>query len=162
MEYLMSDIPESNSRTAGRQFAKGNPGGPGRPRKVVKAAANALDERAAQAAPELFDLAFEQARGGSTAAVKMLLEHVWLVGRDRPLKIAVPEINGTRDLLPAGAALTNAVFAGEATAEQGSAAARVLKAHMQAIELVDIEQQLRKLEEAAEEKEKAGKRWGSK
>ena len=61
-----------------------------RPRKVVKAAADALDERAAQAAPELFDLAFEQARGGSTAAVKMLLEHVWLVGRDRPLKIAVP------------------------------------------------------------------------
>ncbi len=87
-------------------------------------------------------------------AVKMLLEHVWPVGRDRPMKIAVPEINGTRDLLPAGAALTNAVFAGEATAQEGAAAARVLKAHMQAIELVDIEQALSKLEQAAEEREK--------
>jgi hypothetical protein len=158
----MSDVRESNSRTADGRFAPGNPGGPGRPRKVVKAAADALDERAAQASPELFDLAFAQAHGGSFAAVKYLLDRVWPVCHGRSLEIATPEIKGPRDLLPAAAALTNTVFAGEATAREGAALARVLKAHMQAIELIDIERQLRELEKIVEENRQGSERWGAK
>jgi hypothetical protein len=116
----MSDVPESNSRTADGRFAEGNPGGPGRPRKAVKVAAAALDQRAAEAAPQLFDVAFEQARAGSFAAVKYLLDRVWPVGQGRPLEIAAPEIKDPRDLLPAAAALSNTVLAGEASAQEGA------------------------------------------
>jgi hypothetical protein len=38
----------------------------------------------------------------------------------------------------------------------------VLKAHMQAIELVDIEQQLRELEQIVEKDRQSGKRWNTK
>jgi len=158
----MSDVPESNSRTADGRLAPGNPGGPGRPRKVVKAAADALDARAAEAAPRLFDVAFEQACGGSFAAVKYLLDRIWPVGHGRPLEIVTPEIKGPRDLLPAAAALSNTVLAGEASAHEGAAVARVLKTHMQAIELVDLEQQLSELEQIFEKDRQGGKRWNAK
>jgi hypothetical protein len=152
----MSDVPESNSRTADGRFAQGNPGGPGRPRKVVKAAADALDERAAEAAPELFDKALERVREGSDTALRMLLDRIWPAGRSRPMEIGAPQINHLRDLLAAMAGVTNAMFAGDATAQEGAAAAKVLRAHLEAIQTIDIDERLRELEEETREaKERA-------
>ena len=142
----MSEESQSANRTAEGRFAAGNPGGPGRPRKVVKAAADALDERVARAADELFDVTLKEANGGNLMAVKMLFDRVWPVGRSRSLEIAVPQINGTRDLLPAMAGVTNAMFGGDATADEGAAAARVLKAHLEAIRTIDHEERLTELE----------------
>jgi hypothetical protein len=88
----MSDVPESNSRTADGRFAQGNPGGPGRPRKVVKAAGDALDARAAEAAGDLFEVALELARERNVTVLKMLLDRVWPANRSRPLEIDAPEI----------------------------------------------------------------------
>ena len=154
----MSEVPSSKSRSPDGRFIKGNPGGPGRPRKVVKAAADALDERVAKAAPELFDLAVDQARGGSHASLKMLLERIWPVGRGRALEIAVPPINASRDLLPVAAELSNTVLAGEASAREGADIARVLRAHIQAIELVDIVRRIEEIEDQAEEEKKRRRR----
>jgi len=47
----VSQAPQSESRGRDGRFVKGNPGGPGRPRKIVKAAADALDERAPKPRP---------------------------------------------------------------------------------------------------------------
>jgi hypothetical protein len=138
----MSDVPESKSRAADGRFAQGNPGGAGRPRKVVKVAADALDERVAQAAGDLFEVAFDLGKERNITAVKMLLDRVWPVGRSRPLEISAPQINRAPDLLPAMAGVTNAMFAGDATADEGAAAAKVLKAHLEAIQTIDIEERL--------------------
>lgn len=148
----MSDIAESKSRTANGRFAKGNPGGPGRPRKVVKATADALDERAAAAAPGLFDVALQEAREGNLTALKMLLDRIWPVGRSRPLEIGAPQINHALDLLPAMAAVTNAMFEGDATAGEGAAAAKVLKAHLEAIQTISHEERLTALEKEAKQR----------
>src|SRR5260370_39276045 len=112
-EYQMSDITEPNSRPADGRFAQGNPGGPGRPRKVVKAAGDALDKRAAEAASDLFDVALELAKERNVAAVKMLLDRVWPVGRSRPLEIDAPEIKHPPDLLTVMAGRTQAPVAGD-------------------------------------------------
>jgi hypothetical protein len=143
----MSDLPESNSRTADGRFIKGCPAGPGRPRKAVRAAADALDERVAAKAGDLFEMAFRQADEGNATALKALLDRVWPIRRHRPLEIAVPEIRKTHDLLPAMAGVTNAMFAGEATSQESEAAARVLRAHFKAIELIDHEDRITVLEE---------------
>ena len=66
----------------------------------------------------------------------------------RALEIAVPQINNLRDLLPAAAALSNIVLAGEASGREGADVARVLKAYMRAVELIDIEERVSELEEA--------------
>jgi hypothetical protein len=141
-----SEVPVSAAHSTDGRFTKGNPGGPGRPRKVVKAAADALDERVAAAAGDLFELALRQADEGNTAALKMLLDRVWPVGRGRPLEIGAPEIKHPRDLLTAMNGVTNAVFSGDATAEEGGVAAKVLQAHLVAIQTFDHEERLTELE----------------
>jgi hypothetical protein len=127
----------------------------------MKAAADALDQRAAQAAGDLFEVTLSLARERNVAAVKMLLDRIWPVGRNRLLEIALPEIRGIKDLVPAGAAVTNTVFAGEATAREGADLARVLKAHVDAIELVDLEARFTQLQQIIKEREKARRRAGS-
>jgi hypothetical protein len=148
----MSEVPESNSRAADGRFAQGNPGGPGRPRKVVKAAADALDQRAAEAASDLFDVALELAKERNVAAVKMLLDRVWPANRSRPLEIDAPEIKHPRDLLTVMAGITNATFAGDATAQEGRDAAKVLQAHLQAIVDIDLEARITQLEKLRQER----------
>ncbi len=142
----MSDITEVFPRTPDGRFAAGNPGGPGRPRKIVNAAADALDERVSRSADELFDVALGLARDGNGTMLKMLLDRIWPVGRSRPLEIGAPEIRKPHDLLTAMASITNAMFGDGATAQESAAAAKVLKAHLEAIQTIDHEERLTDLE----------------
>src|SRR5436309_13724492 len=103
----MSDHPDDFRQTDGR-FSKGNPGGPGRPRLRERAAA--LDLVAAEAGPELIDVALKEAKGGNLQAVEMLLDRIWPVRRGRPVEIEAPSIRASADLLPVGAALSDAVL----------------------------------------------------
>ena len=128
----MSDKPQTHGSDG--RFVKGHAGGPGRPRKVVTAAADELDERAAAASRNLFDMAFRQAEEGNTAALKMLLDRVWPVGRSRPLAAAMPEDATVVDTLAASTTVTNAVLAGEATVQEGEALARLLTVHREVVE----------------------------
>jgi len=152
----MPEESQSDSRTAGGRFVKGHPGGPGRPRKAVAAAANALDARVAARAVDLFDMAFRQADQGSATALKMLLDRVWPVGRGRPLGIAMPEAPSVIDMLAASTAVANAVLAGEASVQEGTAIAGLLKAHEEVVVRHDLVQDLaQKLEARARKAEEA-------
>ena len=65
----------------------------------------------------------------------------------RPVRVDAPEIHSTADLKPASEALTSAVLSGELTPQEGSDAARVLVAHGNMVELVDVDERLTVLEE---------------
>jgi len=140
-------MSEDFRETDGR-FAKGNPGGPGRPRARERVAA--LDFLAAEAGAELIEVALNEAKKGNLRAVEMLLDRIWPVRRGRPVEVDAPPIRTIPDLVPAGAAVTGAVLSGELTPEEGSAAARVLVAHQKMIETVDLEQRLDKLQKEVE------------
>lgn len=141
----MSDDSFADFRQADGRFAKGNCGGPGRPRARERIAA--LDQRVAEAGDELIDAALEQARAGNVKAIEMLLNRIWPARRDRLVDIDAPEIRGTPDLVPATAAITNAVLNGSVTPREGAAAARVIEAHGDMIKLVDLERRMTALEE---------------
>ena len=71
----MSKPPEasnasSNPRSGDGRPAKGNPGGPGRPRGAVHRAASALDQLAVDASAELIKVVLELARAGNPEALK--------------------------------------------------------------------------------------------
>ncbi len=129
----MTDVSQFDSHGPDGRFVTGHPGGPGRPRKVVTAAADALDARVAAAAGDLFEMAYRQADEGNTAALKMLLDRVWPVGRSRPLATALPAAPTVSHLLSASTTVANAVLAGEASVQEGEAFARLLKAHGEAV-----------------------------
>jgi hypothetical protein len=135
---------ESDFRLPNGRFARGNPGGPGRPRADQ---VSELDRQVAEAGPELVDVLLTAAKGGNLKAVELLLDRVWPARRGRPVQIDAPEIRSTADLKPASEALTTAVLSGELTPQEGSNAARVLVAHGDMLELVDLEQRMTALEE---------------
>ena len=139
-------------RSDGR-FAKGNPGGPGRPRAADRI--TAYDQRAAESAPEVIDVLVVAAKAGDLKAIDMLLSRVWPMRRGQPVRIDAPEIRETADVLPASAALTSAVFAGDLTPQEGAAAASVLSTHQEAIVILDHDRRLKAIEKVNKERQRA-------
>lgn len=87
----------ANGRTAGGRFAKGNPGGPGRPRgfdfrKIVEDHVEATGSSVEDTILAVFLSLFRQAREGDVSAAKFLIER--LCGKD-PLAVDIKqEIDG--------------------------------------------------------------------
>jgi hypothetical protein len=144
----MSDDSIADLRAADGRFAKGNRGGPGRPRNRERIAT--LDHLVAEAGAELIEAALKEAKAGNVKAIEMLLSRIWPARRGRPIEIEAPEIRSVPDLVPASAAVTNAVFKGDLTPREGAAMARVLEGHGDMIELVDLERRMTELEKEDE------------
>ena len=129
----------SNPRRDGNgRFARGNPGGPGRPRSAVSAAASALDQAAADAHQELMRIVLEQARAGNLEATKMLWSRIWPVRRGRPIAVDLPPIAAKSDVLPAQSCVTEAMLSGELTADEAAALRGTIAAQEGAIRAEDF------------------------
>jgi hypothetical protein len=128
----MSDSPDA-TRSAGGRFAAGNPGGPGRPRGAVSAAAAALDLAAVEAQQELLNVVLDKARAGDLKAIEMLWARVWPLRRGRPVAFAAPAVGGIDDILPAKAAVTEAVLSGEISAHEAQPVLEVIDSHREQI-----------------------------
>src|SRR5437016_1642162 len=63
-EFPMSESSPTDLRQANGRFAKGHPGGPGRPRNPVSTMAGELDRRGVDVAEELMAMTIEKARKG--------------------------------------------------------------------------------------------------
>jgi hypothetical protein len=141
----MSEDTFTDHRAEDGRFAKGNPGGPGRPRAPEPVAT--LDQLVAAAGAELVEAALREARGGNMRAITLLLARIWPARRGRPVLLDSPEIRSTADLLPVGAAMTTAVLNGDVTTEEGKAVASVLKMHCELLEWVELDKRMTELEE---------------
>ena len=123
----MSDS-SSDFRNPNGRFAKGCPGGPGRPRKPVSTVAVDLDRLGAEVAQELMQLTIERARKGNLKATEMVLQRVWPARRSRPIELDPQTGDSLPDLLGQHAALAQAMIDGEVSPQDAQAATRVLKA----------------------------------
>lgn len=153
----------SPDKPAGRgrdgRFAKGNPGGPGRPRGAVRAATVALDQIGAEASADLVKVAIDLARSGNMEALKLVLGRIWPVRAGRPLEIEAPPVRSVADLVPATTAIVAAVLSGEMTPREGREVSILLNMQSRMIELADIERQLNELEESRAQQTVAKKPW---
>ncbi|HYD04435.1 MAG TPA: hypothetical protein VEC60_01870 [Reyranella sp.] len=140
----MSDESSVDFRQPNGRFAKGNPGGPGRPR--ARDRIEALDQLVAGKGPELIEAALKAANAGNVKAIEMLLGRIWPAARGRPVVIEAPVIRTNADLLPVTAAVTNAVMSGDATPEEGAAAARVISAHEKVLSGVEFDRRAAAIE----------------
>lgn len=115
-------------RSTNGRFAPGNAGGPGRPRGAVSAAAAALDQAAVEAQQELMRVVLDEARAGNLKAIEMLWARIWPLRRGRPVAFDAPPIGHANDVLPAKAAITEAVLAGQITAHEAQPILKVIDA----------------------------------
>ena len=118
------DFRQSNGR-----FAKGHPGGPGRPRNPISSASQDLDRLGVEVARELMGLIVEKARQGNLKAAEMVLQRVWPLRRNRPIELEIPVDDAQLpNLLAEHAHLAAAMMNGDITPQDAQVATRVLRA----------------------------------
>jgi len=92
--------------------------------------------------------AIELAKAGDTVALRLCLDRLAPVRKDRPITFALPEIQTTADLPKASAALLRAVAGGELALSEAAELAKLIAAHCQAIETTELQARLEQLEQA--------------
>ena len=130
----------------GRRFQPGNPGRPkGARNKVTIAIATLLDgEHEA-----LTRKAIELAKDGDIQALRLCLERLFPPRKDSPVSFALPSMRAATDAVPAMAALVRAVAIGDLTPLEAGELTKIVQAFAKIIEITELDQRIRKLEEAA-------------
>jgi hypothetical protein len=131
---------------SGRPFARGNPGGPGRPQGSRNKATLALDRLADGDAEAILQKQLEKAKAGDGRASEMVLSRVWPLRKGRLIELSLPPIKAAADLVEALGALADAVVAGSITPDEGQAVAGILEAKRKAIETTALEARITALE----------------
>ena len=134
-----------NTYTDGRgKFRPGNPGRPKGARHKTTLAIEAILEGEAEA---LTRKAVELAKAGDTTALRLCLERLAPPRKDRPVHLALPPLERIEDTKAATAALLQAVAAGDLTPSEGETLAKLIETHRRAVELIDFETRLTRLEQ---------------
>ena len=126
------------------RFRPGNPGRPKGARHKTTLAIEAILEGEAEA---LTRKAVELAKAGDTTALRLCLERLAPPRKDRPVHLTLPPLERVEDATAATAALLQAVTTGDLTPSEGEAVAKLIETHRRAVELVDVETRLTRLEQ---------------
>src|SRR3954467_6366459 len=144
--------PEGPANSGRMQDTRFKPGQSGNPAGKAKGTRH----RATLAAESLLDgeaetitrKAIEMAKAGDTVALRLCLDRLAPVRKDRPVTFALPAIKTTADLPKASAALLEAVASSELTPSEAAELGKLVEAHVRAIELIDMQARLEVLEQA--------------
>lgn len=139
---------DSPARVARGRFAKGssgNPKGPGTgSRNRVTLAAEALLDGEAEA---LTRVAIDRALAGDPVALRLCLERIVPVRKERRVSIDLGKIDGVADHPAAQARIAMAVAAGELVPGEGVALSSMLDAQRRSLETAELAERLAKIEE---------------
>jgi len=128
-------------------FNKGTSGNPkGRPKGARHKATLAMEALLAGEAEGLTRKAVELAKEGDTVALRLCLDRLMPVRKDRPVLFALPEIKTAADLPRATSALLAAVAAGDLTPSEASELGKLVDAHVRAVETAEFANRLAALE----------------
>jgi hypothetical protein len=128
----------------------GNPAGkPKGTRNKVTLAAEALLEGEAEA---LTRKAIELGKAGDITALRLCLDRIVPVRKDRPVIFQLPKLERAEDAVRASAAIVEAVSSGDLTPSEAAELAKVIEGYARAIEAAEFDARLTKLEQAAGKK----------
>ena len=92
--------------------------------------------------------AIDLAKGGDVPALRLCLDRLLPVRKDRHVPFALPKLETAADAVKATAALIEAVAAGELTPSEAGELSKLVEGFSRAVDLHDIQQRLEKLEAA--------------
>lgn len=132
----------------GRPFKPGQSGNPnGRPKGARHKTTLAIEAILDGEAEGLTRKAVELALAGDITALRLCLDRLAPVRRDRPVTFDLPKVETTDDLPKATQAIMEAVAGGELTPSEAAELGKVVDAHAKAIEVTDLHRRLAALEE---------------
>ncbi len=142
---------KQHRRGVGKPFQPGKSGNPaGKPIGARNKTTLALEKLLDGEAEAITLACIKKAKEGDGLALKLILERVAPLRRGRPVRFAVPALHGASAIVEALGGVLQAVGAGELTPEEGATVATIMETKRRAIELVEIEQRISKLEQSAE------------
>ncbi len=139
---------KSESRRSDGTFARGNPGGPGRPegsRNKATLAVQALLDGEAEA---LTRKAIELAKDGDMAALRLCMERIIPTKKSRSVRLDLPDIKTADDVLAAQAVIFAAMADGKLMLDETITVSELLEKRRRTIESTDLEARLTALEKA--------------
>lgn len=137
---------KNGNQSKPNRFQPGNPGGPGRKEGSRNAATLILDAMADGEAEAVLRQVLDAAKGGDPKACEIILSRVWPARKGRAVRLDLPAIKSAPDVLAALAAVVEATGRGDITTDEAAAVAGVLELKRRAIETVEIEARLARLE----------------
>ena len=134
----------------GKPFGEHNPGNTaGRPKGARNRTTVALEKLFDDEAMSITRKVIELAQNGDTVALRLCLDRLIPVRKDRPITFALPAIDTPADLTKATNALLQGVADGEITPSEAAELSKLVDAHVRAIETADLAARLARLEEAS-------------
>lgn len=138
--------------TASGQFEKGQSGNPtGKAKGTRNRTTIAMQELLEGEAERITRKAVELALEGDTVAIRLCMERLVPVRKDRHVSFALPKIETAADIPKATAALLEAVASGEITPAESADIGRAVDAHLKAIETHELTERLNRLDGATEQ-----------
>jgi Family of unknown function (DUF5681) len=129
-------------------FQNGQSGNPaGRPRGARNKRTIALENIMEAESEVITRKAIEMAKGGHIAAIRMVIDRLAPVRKDRAVEFELPPLNTPADAVAASVAIAAAVAAGDLTPLEAAQLSKVVDGYVQALEAHSFEQRLAKLEE---------------
>ena len=145
----------SLANTARKQaggFQKGQSGNPrGRPmgsRNNATLACEALLEGQAEA---LTQKAVEMALAGDVTALKLCIERICPVRRDRPVRFKLPAVTSARDAADISAAVMVAVSNGDLTLSEASEIGKLIDSYVKAYQVAELDDRTARVEQLSDE-----------
>lgn len=144
-------MPESSVKTTNKQprqgFKPGKSGNPnGRPHGSRNKATLALEALLDGEGEAIIRKAIENALNGDMAAIRLCMERLIPVRKDRSVSFALPEINGANDGAKAMAGVLRALADGDITPSEASSVAGVIEIYRKTLETAEFEGRLQSLE----------------
>jgi hypothetical protein len=141
--------PDKTGKEQAGHFAKGQSGNPaGRPKGSRNRATLAIEALLEGEGEALTRKAIELAKAGDMAALRLCLDRILPPRKDSPVAFDLPEIKTLNDAVPAMGALVKAVGQGDLTPAEAGELTKIVQAFAKVIETVELEERVRKLEEA--------------
>jgi hypothetical protein len=145
----MSDSRKNAGNTRGRPFQPGNPGKPKGARHKTTLAMEALLDNEGEA---LTRVAIKKAKSGDMIALRLCMDRLVPVRKDRHVSFELPKIEQAADAAKASAAIVQAVADGDLTPSEASELTRVLESYSRILEVADHEERLKRLESLQQER----------
>ena len=137
----------TDAKQRGRPFEPGQSGNPaGRPKGARNKATLAIEALLDGEAEELTRKAIELAKAGDIAALRLCLDRIFPVRKDRPVTFALPAMDSASDAAKAAAALIAAVSFGDVTPSEAAELGKLIESYVEALRMTELEERLAQLE----------------
>lgn len=130
------------------KFRKGQSGNPQGKAKGTKNRATLAAEQVLQSdLDNICHKLIEEALNGNIQAIRLVLDRVLPVKRDRDINIRLPKLQTTDDAVKAMSLIIESVSCGNITPSEGEAMSKVVDAFVKAIQVYEVEKRVVKLEQ---------------